>query len=88
MSEQKLQAKILKYMTAKGAYTVKVITASKAGVPDIVMCYEGRFYGIEVKIGNNKPSGLQIANLKKIEECGGIAILAYSLNDVKENLHA
>ncbi len=88
MSEQKLQAKIIKYMTAKGAYVVKVITASKAGIPDILICYEGKFYGIEVKVGKNKVSGLQIANLKRIQECGGVAILAYSLNDVKENLHA
>jgi len=88
MSEQTLQAKIIKYMTAKGAYVVKVITASKAGIPDILICYEGKFYGIEVKAGKNKVSGLQIANLKRIQECGGVAILAYSLNDVKENLHA
>lgn len=88
MSEQKLQAKIIKYMTAKGAYVVKVITASKAGIPDILICYEGKFYGIEVKVGKNKVSGLQIANLKRIQECGGVAILAYSLKDVKENLHA
>ena len=82
MTEQELQASIIKYLQAKGAYTVKVVTATKAGVPDIKACLNGQFYGIEVKIGNNKPSALQIANLKAIDKAGGIGILAYSLDDV------
>jgi Holliday junction resolvase len=82
MNEQQLQAKIIKYITAKGGYVVKVITATKAGVPDIVCCYKGRFYGIEVKVGRNKASALQLANLRQIAEAGGIGILAYSLDDV------
>ena len=82
MSEQKLQSKILKYLQARGCYTVKVITASKAGVPDILACCEGTFYGIEVKYGSNKPSALQTHNLEEIKRVGGKAILAYSLDDV------
>ena len=82
MTEQELQASIIKYLQAKGGYTVKVVTATKAGVPDIIACLNGKFYGIEVKIGNNKPSALQIANLKAIDKAGGIGILAYSLDDV------
>jgi len=34
-SEQDIQRKIIKYLEAKGAYVVKVISASKSGVPDI-----------------------------------------------------
>lgn len=86
MKEQELQSKIIKYITAQGGYVVKVITASKAGVPDILACIDGRFYGIEVKIGYNKASALQKHNLLMIEEAGGIGILAYSLEDVKQVL--
>jgi len=86
VTEQQLQAKILKYLKARGAYTVKVITANKAGVPDILACYKGKFYGIEVKVGYNKTSGLQDANLQMIRRSGGIAIVAYNLEDVKEKL--
>ena len=82
MKEQQLQSQIIKYIIARGGYTVKVVTATKAGVPDIIACLNGKFYGIEVKIGNNKPSALQIANLKAIDKAGGIGILAYSLDDV------
>ena len=82
MTEQQLQSRILHYLNAKGAYNVKVITASKAGVPDILCCYKGQFIGIEVKVGRNKPSALQEYNLKAIEQAGGIGILAYSIEDV------
>lgn len=82
MLEQKLQSQIIKYITARGGYAVKVITATKAGVPDIIACLDGKFYGIEVKVGDNKPSPLQLANLRQIAKAGGIDILAYSLDDV------
>jgi len=82
MTEQRLQSQIIKYIIARGGYTVKVITATKAGVPDIVCCVEGCFYGIEVKVGYNKPSALQKANLLAIDMAGGKGILAYSLEDV------
>jgi len=87
MSEQKLQSIILKYLKAIGAYAVKVVQASKAGVPDILCCYKGTFYGIEVKYGTNKTSALQDENLTMIEISGGVGIVAYSLKDVKEKLH-
>lgn len=83
MSEQQLQAKILAYIKAKGGYTVKVVTATKKGVPDIIACIDGKFYGIEVKVGRNKASPLQEANLRQIQEAGGVGILAYSVQDIK-----
>ncbi len=86
MSEQKLQAKIIKYINACGGYTVKVVTASRSGVPDILACHNGKFYGIEVKIGNNKPSALQVANLELIAKAGGIPILAYCIEDVTKEI--
>ena len=86
MLEQKLQSQIIKYIIAKGGYTVKVITATKAGVPDIIACLDGQFYGIEVKIGRNKPSPLQLANLRQIAKAGGTDIIAYSLEDVITHL--
>ena len=82
MKEQQLQAQIIKYIIARGGYTVKVITATKAGVPDIIACLSGQFYGIEVKVGRNKPSPLQLANLRAIAKAGGVDIVAYSLEDV------
>lgn len=87
MSEQQLQKKILQYINACGGYVIKIVTATKAGVPDIVACHKGKFYGIEVKYGSNKPSALQVANLDMIRAAGGIGILAYSLEDVTKEIN-
>ena len=43
----------------------------KSGVPDIIACYRGRFFGIECKAGKNKPTALQEKNLRDISEAGG-----------------
>jgi hypothetical protein len=45
-----------------------------AGVPDIVVCYKGRFIGIECKAGDNKPTPLQKKALRDIELAGGISM--------------
>ena len=42
-----------------------------------MVCDCGRFLGIELKANNGKPSLLQLYNLKKIREAGGIGVLLY-----------
>lgn len=87
MSESKLQAKIIKWLKAEGHWVFKVIQANRSGIPDIVGCTTtGFFFAIEVKFGNNKASELQKYNLREIQARGGIAVLAYSLDDVKQAL--
>ena len=65
MTEQRIQKKIVDYLLTQGCYIVKVISASKAGVPDILGCYEGVFFAIEVKTPQTKKnvSKLQDYNL-------------------------
>lgn len=83
MSEQKLQKKILDWLTKNGFYTVKTIVSNKKGVPDILACSpRGRFVAIEVKYGANKASKLQEYNLAKINEAGGIAFVTWDLETV------
>ncbi len=87
MNEQKLQANMLKLLQSRGAYTVKVIAASKAGVPDILTCYKGLFIGLEVKVGTNKASALQNANLGLIRAAGGSAKIVRSVEEVSDLLN-
>jgi len=86
MTEQAIQKKIINYLEKNGAYVVKVISASKIGVPDLLVCINGTFVGIEVKKPTtlNTVSSLQRYNLKKIRECGGISFVASSIDDVKD----
>lgn len=57
-----------------------------AGIPDIICCYRGRFYGLEVKTEVGKPTKLQKATIRKINEAGGTAVVVRSVDEVKNIL--
>lgn len=54
-----------------------------AGIPDIIACVDGRFYGFEVKTETGRPTGLQAATLGKIREAGGTTAIVRSVDEVK-----
>ena len=56
---------------------------AKAGVPDILACYKGRFIGIEAKVGSNKVTKLQQMVLCDISEAGGVARVMRDVCQVK-----
>lgn len=79
-SEKTFENKVKKFLEEQGCYFVKYWGGgqfTKAGIPDILCSCNGLFIGIEIKAPNGKPSPLQIHNLKKIDESGGLAILLY-----------
>ena len=93
--EGKVKKKIVAYLKEIGAYYFFPATGGygKSGMPDIVGCYKGKFFGIEVKAGKNKPTELQKNELKQIAQAGGIATvtnedtihsLQYILNSLPE----
>jgi hypothetical protein len=59
---------------------------SAKGIPDIVGCYNGRFFAIEVKAPKGSPSPDQSTFLDLIKKAGGIAFVAKSVEDVIEGL--
>ena len=87
MSEQAIQSKIIKWLEKEGYYVVKTITCNRAGVPDILACSPaGRFVGIEVKTPTGVVSKLQEVHIRRINEAGGLAMIARSLKEVQEAL--
>jgi len=86
VTEQALQKKILNYLESIGAWTVKTITTNKNGTPDILAVHEGRFIAIEVKRPGllRNVSKLQQYQINRINEAGGLAFAADSLETVKE----
>lgn len=78
MKEQDYQKKVVTKLEARGAYTVKVVAASKKGVPDVVACvpftkaqvlrlfenrtHVGIFIGAEIKTPETR------ANVSKLQE--------------------
>ena len=54
----------------------------QAGVPDLIVCYMGRFVGLEVKVGKNKASPIQMHIGKKIEDAMGSFAVVRSIEEV------
>lgn len=78
-AEKTFENKIKKFLDEQGAWHVKYFAnrMTKVGVPDILACVNGYFVAIEVKALNGKPSELQLWNVDKIREAGGIAVVLY-----------
>ncbi len=75
MTEQQLQTRIIQDMGSMGGYVVKVIQGTRAGIPDIIACYRGRFIAIEVKAEGKVASPLQWENFARINKAGGTSYL-------------
>ena len=75
--EAKVKKKVAEALKKLGVYYFYPVTGGygRSGVPDIVGCWEGRFFGIECKAGKNLPTALQLKNLKEITDSGGIALV-------------
>lgn len=63
-------------------FVVNVIAASRNGVPDLLACINGKFYGFEIKGENDKLSSLQAIKIAEIRVAGGVASEVRSLKDI------
>jgi Holliday junction resolvase len=54
-----------------------------AGIPDIIACIGGHFYGFEVKAEGGRPTKLQEATIRKILAAGGTALVVRSVDEVR-----
>jgi Holliday junction resolvase len=59
MTEQDIQAKIMKRLRAEGYYVVKIVQATVTGLPDILALKPNEARWIEVKKPGKKPSAVQ-----------------------------
>jgi Holliday junction resolvase len=80
--EAKVKKKVVAQLKEMGAYYFYPVTGGYgfSGVPDIVGCYKGIFFGIECKAGSNKPTALQDKNLTDIRNQKGIAVVINEKN--------
>lgn len=80
MKETPFKNKVKKFLDDYGAWYIKYWAGSKftkEGIPDMLACINGRFYGMELKGDDGHPSLLQLRNLNKIHGAGGIGVLLY-----------
>lgn len=80
--EGKVKAKVKKILAEVGAYYAMPVGTGIgfSGVPDFLICKGGLFYAIECKANGNKPTALQEANMKRIREAGGVALVIDETN--------
>ena len=100
MKESVLKRHILSYLSVCGIFawnsrttgvwnakTGHFIPSQCRGCPDILgVMPGGRIIAIEVKIKGNKPTFLQLGFIEMINSKGGLAFVAYSLDDVETRI--
>ena len=80
--EAKVKKKVVDVIKKHKAYYFYPVTGGfgRSGIPDIIVCHRGHFVGIECKAGSNKPTPLQLAELAKIVDAGGNAMVVNENN--------
>jgi Holliday junction resolvase len=75
--EKKVKQKVVAILKKFGAYYFYPVMAGygSSGIPDIIVCFKGRFIAIECKAGKNQPTVLQQRNIDVIKKNEGIAIV-------------
>lgn len=74
--EKNFENKIKKYLDSKGIWYVKFFANAytRRGVPDILACVNGRFLAIEVKAEGGRLSELQVVEMNRICDSGGVSM--------------
>lgn len=88
-TETDITRQIKQVLFNAGAFPIKIAGGpyQRPGIADLLVCMDGRFIAIEVKrpgIGVLTP--IQEQFLKDVRTAGGIAFVAYSVEDVVDNL--
>lgn len=76
-SEKQFENQVKKWLKEHGAWFLKTWGGGyqRNGIPDLLICWKGKFIGIELKTDIGKPSPLQLHELNEIEKAGGIALI-------------
>ena len=88
--EAKIGRKIRAYLEDQGAFIFKIHGGPQmmAGLPDLICCYEGRFFGIEVKQPGQRPTPRQEFVHSLIKRAGGEVVVATCVEDVMHLVNA
>lgn len=75
--EGKVKARVKEILKERGVWYCmpRGQTFGRAGIPDFLCCYRGRFIAIETKAGRGKATPLQLRELKDIFGHQGIALI-------------
>jgi len=87
--EKEIESEIKQFIKRNGGLCYKIHGGDlyqENGIPDLLCCWKGLFFGIEVKDPQGKPSVIQLAQGARIKKAGGHFLIAKSVQDVKDYL--
>jgi Holliday junction resolvase len=87
--EAKLQQKVVRYLKTLGSnvWYFKSSDRYTVGIPDLIICYNGRFIAIELKALKGVVSRIQSHQLSVIQRAGGESYICRTIEQVKQALH-
>lgn len=79
MREKAFENQVKGFLKDEGCWVLKTWSngIQRQGVPDLLVCCNGYFVGVELKNEAGHPSELQVWNVEKIRESGGFAMVLY-----------
>jgi len=80
--ESKVKAQLRKKLDALGIYHFMPAANGfgRAGIPDVIGCYNGQFVAFECKAGKGKTTALQEREIGRIQSAKGWAFVISELN--------
>ena len=88
--EKRIENEIKDYIKSCGGLCYKIHGGDpyqESGIPDLLCCWGGLFFGIEVKDPGGKPSAIQLAQGIRIKKAKGHFIIATSVKDIKNYIY-
>ncbi len=82
-SENAIRAQIVDYLRTNGARPIKYHGGpmSEAGIPDLLVCYRGRFVYMEIKKPGEYPTKLQANRMRQLDQAGAVGAFVTCLSD-------
>jgi hypothetical protein len=62
----------------------KIADKFTSGIPDLLICFDGRFLAIELKVHGNTATAIQQHQLDRIRKAGGRTAICHSVAEVKQ----
>ena len=83
--EGKVKAKVKQVLKDHGAYWhCPVQNGMGAPSLDFIGCHQGRYFGIETKAGNKRPTPRQETTIDQIRAAGGLAFVVNEVSGMDE----
>lgn len=75
--EKNFENRVKKFLKDEGCWYLKTWGGGmqRSGIPDLLICCNGRFVGVELKSDVGRPSPLQKYEIEQIQTSNGIALV-------------